>query len=94
MEGLVLAGYKFTWKIPNYSQKKLENGPGNFIIFLVDCEGGDFKIILKFYPHGYFQPGETEVTNREEWASLFVKAEGCKMYINSRHVEFFILYVL
>jgi speckle-type POZ protein len=73
---------EFTWNIANYSQRKLENGPGkwiNSLAFPAHCED-DAVFILKFYPQGYVNSGDTEVTNGGKWASLFLKAESSETY--------------
>jgi speckle-type POZ protein len=84
---------EFTWKITNFSQKKLMNRPGKWIssqTFYVGCEG-DMKFILKFYPQGDAQPGDTEVANGEKWTSLFLLTQRSKKYDTSHRVEFSIL---
>ena len=84
---------KFTWKITNFSQQKLKNGPGKWIrsrAFSVGCEA-DMKFILQFYPQGEVQSGATEVTNGEKWASLYLVIACNKTYETSHLIEFSIL---
>jgi speckle-type POZ protein len=84
---------EFTWKIENFSQKKLKNGPGKQICsqsFPADSES-DLKFTLQFYPQGWVKSGDTEVPNGEICASLYLKAECSKKYDTSYHVEFSIL---
>jgi speckle-type POZ protein len=84
-----LKSIEFTWKISNYSQQKLKNGPGKRIssqTFSVSYEG-DLEFTLKFYPQGYVQSDDDEVTNGEKWASVFLDAEGRKKYDTSNHFE-------
>jgi speckle-type POZ protein len=84
---------EFTWKIANYSQQKLKNGPGKWIrsqAFSVGCKG-DLKFFLQFHPQGRAQSVDTEVSIGEKWASLFLETEGRDTYDNSHHVEFCIL---
>jgi speckle-type POZ protein len=87
---------EFTWKITNYRQQKLNNGPGKWIrsqAFPVDCEGDLVKFFFQFYPQGCVQSGDTgnQVRNGEKWASLFLNTEGSKKYDTSHHIEFSIL---
>ena len=84
---------EFTWKIANFSQKKSKNGPGKLICsqaFPADSEG-DVKFTLQFYPQGRVKSGDTEVTNGEKWASLYLNAESSKNYDTTYHVELSIL---
>jgi speckle-type POZ protein len=83
---------EFTWKIANYRQKKLENGPGKWIrsrAFPVGCEG-EMKFTLVFYPQGCAQSGD-RVSDEEKWASLFLVTRRSKKYDTSHHFEFSIL---
>jgi hypothetical protein len=73
---------EFTWKITNFSQKKLMNRPGRWICsqdFPADCEG-DLKFVLYFYPQGDVQSGDTEVSDEEKWTSLFMVTRSSKKY--------------
>jgi speckle-type POZ protein len=84
---------EFTWKISNYSTQKLNNEPGKSICsqsFPADCEG-DLKFRLKFYPQGDVQSDDNEVPNGEKWTSVYLKAEGSKIYDTSHRVEFSVL---
>ena len=84
---------EFTWKIANFSQQKLNNGPGKFIrsqAFSVDCESS-LEFTLELYPQGHVQSGDNEVTNGEKWASLGLLTESNKKYIKSHLIEFSIL---
>ena len=84
---------ELTWKIANYRRQKFRNGTGKWIRsqdFAADCEG-DLKSTLKFYPQDWVKSGDTEGTNKEKWASLFLKAEGSKRYDTSHRFEFSVL---
>jgi speckle-type POZ protein len=88
-----LKSIEFNWKITNFSQQKLNYGPGKLmrsLPFFVGCEG-DLKFILDFYPQGDVRSGDTEVTNGEKWVSLFLQTEDTKKYVNSHRIEFSIL---
>jgi len=85
-----LKSIEFTWKITNYSQQKLKNGPGKWIRsqdFSVGCKG-DLNFYLQFYPQGLDQSGDTEVSDEEKWTSLCLVAKGSDTSNTSRHVEF------
>jgi speckle-type POZ protein len=79
---------EFTWKITNYSQKKLDYGPGKWIssqAFYDSCVG-DMKFTLQFYPQG--SPG---LSFGEKWTSLGLVTECRKKYDTSHYFEFSIL---
>ena len=93
MSATYFKSLQFIWKIANYSQEKLRNGPGKRISsqdFPADCEG-DLKFILYFYPEGRAQFGDTEISDNKKWASLFLDTRSNKKYDTSHHVEFSIL---
>jgi hypothetical protein len=80
---------EFTWKIANYSQQKLKNGPGEWISskdFPADCEG-DLKFTLNFYPQGDVESDDTEVTNGEKWTSLYLLSESSEKYDTNHHLS-------
>jgi speckle-type POZ protein len=88
-----LKSIEFTWKITNFSQQKLKNGPGKWIrsrAFCVGCEG-DLKFTLGCYPQGDVQSDDTEETAVGKWSSLFLDTECSKKYINCHFIEFSIL---
>ena len=93
MSGRVLQfkSFEFTWKITNFSQKKLENERIISQTFPADCEG-DVKFTLHFYPRGDVQSGETEVSNGGKWTSeIFLSSYSNKTYDTSFHFELSVL---
>jgi speckle-type POZ protein len=85
-----LKSIEFTWNITNFRRQKLKNGPVKFIRsqeFSVGCEG-ELNFNLFFYPQGNVQSDDTEVSDGEKWASLFLDTESRKKYDTSHHFEF------
>jgi speckle-type POZ protein len=79
---------EFTWKITNYSQKKL--GKRITSDFLVGPRG-ELRFTLEYYPQGDVQSDDTEVSDEEKWASIYLLTQSSKKYDTSHHVEFSIL---
>jgi speckle-type POZ protein len=82
---------EFTWKIANYSQQKLDNGPGKGIRSHDFPVGRNLEFTLQFYPQGRAQFGDNVVSNGEKWTSVYLITKSSKNYDTSHHVEFSVL---